>query len=222
MAAPGNVPTTTGARETRLAYGATLVLLVASVVASIASTGRGIWPNAGGVMQAVALIITMRVSGARRRSVITVTALALVATVSAAGLAGVEHPLAPALGPALWALIVLATIGAIGRRVSRMEQVDLQTVLGLLSTYVLLGLLFAYVFMVAGAAGQTFFTQGNDDLGSYVYFSYVTLATVGYGDLTATAGFPQALAVAEAIIGQLYLVTVVALAVSQFSGRRQR
>jgi hypothetical protein len=44
----------------------------------------------------------------------------------------------------------------------------------------------------------------------YVYFSFVTLTTLGFGDLSPAVGLPQALTVAEAVIGQVFLVTLVA------------
>ena len=56
----------------------------------------------------------------------------------------------------------------------------------------------------------------------YVYFSYVTMSTVGYGDLTARGDFARMLAVTEALIGQLYLVTIVALLVGNLGRVRQR
>jgi voltage-gated potassium channel Kch len=54
-----------------------------------------------------------------------------------------------------------------------------------------------------------------------LYFSYVTLATVGYGDLTPATELGRTLAVAEALLGQIYLVTVVALIVGNLGGRRR-
>jgi hypothetical protein len=67
-----------------------------------------------------------------------------------------------------------------------------------------------------------FFAQGTDGtLSTRLYFSYVTLATLGYGDYTAAGDFGRTVSVVEAMLGQLYLVTVIALLVGQFSRRRQ-
>ena len=52
----------------------------------------------------------------------------------------------------------------------------------------------------------------------FLYFSYVTQTTVGYGDFTARGDLGRALAVLEAVSGQLYLVTVIAVLVSRMSG----
>jgi len=55
---------------------------------------------------------------------------------------------------------------------------------------------------------------------NHIYFSFITLTTTGFGDLTPAYGPGRMLAAIEAIIGQLYLVSVVAIVVSAYSGRR--
>ena len=78
--------------------------------------------------------------------------------------------------------------------------------------YVLLGLSFAFVFECIGEFGsRPFFTAHEAGTRSdYTYFSFVTMATVGYGDLTAQGGLGRAFAVTEGLLGQIYLVTTVA------------
>ena len=53
----------------------------------------------------------------------------------------------------------------------------------------------------------------------FLYFSFITQTTVGYGDFTAEGDLGRALAVVEAMGGQLYLVTVIAVLVSRLSAR---
>jgi hypothetical protein len=88
--------------------------------------------------------------------------------------------------------------------------------------YVLLGLTFAFAFECVGEFGsRPFFTsQGAGTRSDYVYFSFVTMATVGYGDLTAQGGLGRALAVTEGLFGQIYLVTAVAALVGNLGRRR--
>ena len=72
-----------------------------------------------------------------------------------------------------------------------------------------------------GSGSDPFFAQeANPTSASYLYFAYVTLTTVGYGDLTASGNLGRALAVLDALLGQIYLVTVVALLVSRLGRTR--
>jgi len=65
-----------------------------------------------------------------------------------------------------------------------------------------------------------FFAQGTDGtMAERVYFSYATLATLGYGDFTPADTTGQMLAVSEALLGQIYLVTVVALVIGRLRPR---
>jgi hypothetical protein len=89
--------------------------------------------------------------------------------------------------------------------------VTYETVLGALCTYVLLGLLFAFAYLAVDELAGPFFTQpGPHGQSEYLYFSFVTLTTLGFGDLSPDVGLPQALTVFEALTGQVFLVTMVA------------
>ncbi|HEX3456294.1 MAG TPA: ion channel [Gaiellaceae bacterium] len=103
-------------------------------------------------------------------------------------------------------------------------EVNGQSIMGAICIYILLGMIFLFVFGVIAAAGSgPFFVQGTDGTRSLrLYFSYVTLATLGYGDYTAAGKLGHALAVSEALLGQLYLVTVVAVLVTRMGQRRER
>jgi len=78
-------------------------------------------------------------------------------------------------------------------------------------------MLFMFAYGVIAAVDHApFFAQGTDGTRPIrLYFSYVTLATLGYGDYTPASNLGHALAVLEALIGQLYLVTVVAVVVTR-------
>jgi hypothetical protein len=86
----------------------------------------------------------------------------------------------------------------------------------------MIGLFFAFVYgAIEEISGEPFFAGGTSaSVANCVYFSFVTLATVGYGDLTAAGNLGHTLCVFEALIGQIYLVTVVSLIVSNL-GRRE-
>ena len=79
----------------------------------------------------------------------------------------------------------------------------------------MLGLSYAYLYPVIGVlTNEPFFVQTSTPASiDYIYFSYVTLTTVGYGDFTAASSAGRMIAVSEALTGQLYLVSAVALLV---------
>ena len=134
--------------------------------------------------------------------------------------ASIVNGLLIAFAPAVIASGVLSDMRAEG-------EVTLRTLSGVLAIYLLLGMLFSF-FLGAAAAFEDirFFTNAPDPTRSdLLYFSYVTLSTVGYGDLSPLTDVGRMLAVAEALIGQIYLVTVVALIVTNLrprGGERRR
>jgi Ion channel len=129
----------------------------------------------------------------------------IVLIVNSVSLVGVAY-LLPA------ALLVTATLPVTISRVLHHRRVTSETVLGALCAYVLIGLLFAFVYLAVNDFRDTpFFAQpGTPDQGEFLYFSFVSLTTLGFGDLTPSEGLPQALTVLEALIGSVFLVTLVA------------
>src|SRR5215210_880419 len=110
------------------------------------------------------------------------------------------------------ALLVTATLPITISRVLHHRRVTYETVLGALCAYVLIGLLFAFLFLAVNEVrSESFFTQpGEHTQGEYLYFSFVALTTLGFGDLSPSVGLPQALTVLEALLGSIFLVTLVA------------
>ena len=97
------------------------------------------------------------------------------------------------------------------------------TVAGALCVYLLVGMLFsALLGLAAGLFHEPVFRHHGDGTeADRLYFSFVTLTTTGYGDFAPGLGAARALAVLEALIGQLYLVTVVAVLVSRVGPLRR-
>jgi hypothetical protein len=117
---------------------------------------------------------------------------------------------------------LVSSCAVIGAGVWDQQRVNQQSILGALSIYVTIGILFTVVYgVLATVDNGPFFAQGTDGNASdRLYFSFVTLATLGYGDYTAATDLGRMLAVIEVLIGQLYLVTVVALLVANLGHRR--
>ena len=122
------------------------------------------------------------------------------------------------------ALLVTATLPVTLTRVLRHERVTHETVLGALSTYVLVGLLFAFAYLALDSVRDSpFFAQAGPHRESeYLYFSFVTLTTLGFGDLSPAVGLPQALTALEALLGQVFLVTLVARLVTLWVRQAER
>jgi hypothetical protein len=114
-------------------------------------------------------------------------------------------------------VLLIGTVVAIATGVVDQDEVNAQSVTGAICIYLLFGLVFLFFYgAIAVLDSGTFFAQGTDGTRALrVYFSYVTLATLGYGDYTPAGELGHLLAVLEALIGQLYLVTVIALLVSR-------
>jgi voltage-gated potassium channel len=123
----------------------------------------------------------------------------------------------------LLGVITIATAVVIAKGAVEQGEVNPRSVAGAICVYVLIGLTFVSVYGLLSVLGSgPFFAQGTDGTRALrLYFSFVTLATLGYGDYTPAGNTGHAFAVVEALIGQLYLVTVVAVVVTRLSHRRQ-
>jgi hypothetical protein len=170
------------------------------------------------------LVFTLYVSGVGRSLLLPMTCLAVAAALAW----NPAHPptgwMAIAAVAGFGALIASAPF-AILRKVWRdfaVEGVDSEVVFGALCAYLYIGAWYAYLYRAMSIlANAPFFAQpGSEDGLNYMYFSFITLTTVGYGDLFPAHGAGRMLAATEAIVGQLYLVSVVALVVSAYGRRR--
>jgi Ion channel len=114
--------------------------------------------------------------------------------------------------------------GGLVRDVRKTMTVSIQTLCGVLAIYLLIGMFFSFAYTVVDELGNTpFFSEISDpNRADFLYFSYTTLTTTGFGDLTAVPNVGRTLAVTEALMGQIYLVTIVALIVSNLGPRRRR
>jgi hypothetical protein len=129
----------------------------------------------------------------------------LVLVVNGSGIVGLTYLLPVAL-------VASATLPITLNRVLHHRRVTYETVLGALCAYVLIGFVFAFLFLaVNDFRDAPFFAQpGSHDQGEFLYFSFVALTTLGFGDLSPSEGLPQALTVIEALAGSIFLVTLVA------------
>ena len=94
------------------------------------------------------------------------------------------------------------------------KRVDRNIIYGSMCIYLLLGLQGAFIYTLLELLSPGSFIEealsGVHDLSTFVYFSFVTLSTLGYGDIVPATRGAQALASMEALIGQFYLTVLVA------------
>ncbi|MCJ7437058.1 MAG: potassium channel family protein [Acidimicrobiia bacterium] len=200
-------------------YGIVLFLLLATFIFECGAFS-GVWAGFFTVtLQCATLLAAFLAAGVSRRLMRIASFVSLGALGAALVAALLDSNFESGWYLALSFLLVLAAPVVIVRSIIRRRVVDIRTVLGALCIYVMLGMLWAFLFGAVGSFSSTpFFTQTNNATSAdYVYFSFVTLTTTGYGDLTAISGLGRAVAVLEALSGQLYLVTIVSLLVAQIA-----
>lgn len=179
------------------------------------------------ILVAATLLLSLRASGVGRRFRIladiligfgvAATLLFLVAAELAEGdFSGLGNP-----SFAWVALSALAPILVV-RRLFHHDRASAQTLAGALSAYLLIALAFNFAFLTVDAYGDVPFFGSEEPTTSFMYFSMVTVTTLGYGDLSAVEPFGRLLTTMEAVIGQVYLVTFVAMIVGLLVGQRER
>lgn len=217
----------TGQAEASHRYGLVLALVVADFLFTTAAPTGGLSRLCSVALSGAVLLAALRASGAgpgrRRAGLVLVTVAVLAATL--VDITGGGRISRGVLGLTNGVLIAAAPL-AITRGLLRSVMTDGvtgQVVAGALAIYLLIGMLFGFLVIAVSdfADGPYFAGRGSTTASDDVYFSFITLSTVGYGDYTPVLGIGRALSVLEGVTGQLYLVTVVALLVSNLRRRRE-
>jgi hypothetical protein len=163
------------------------------------------------------LLLGLYTSDARPRTMRAAAIAGVVVIVAAIVAVVTGQPRFSGLVWLMLAALLVATPWSILRHIFSVRTVTLRTIFGAVSVYILIGLSFAFVELGTQGLLGTFFAQsGTHGPADFVYFSYIAMATVGFGDLTPASGIPRALVVPEVIIGQVFLVTTVARLVSMY------
>lgn len=204
-------------------YGSVILLAVGTYVLALVATSQWmasvlLLAQTGTVWQ------VLRISMARpavRRAAAVLFGLALVAAVLNLRTEGT-----PVGGTVflLSSLLYLIAPYSMVRHLGHRSAVDRETMLGALAAYLLLGMAFAFAYRCLGLLlpGPFFGDAGDGTLPDCLFFSFVTLTTTGYGDLTPAGNPGQSVAVLEALAGQLFLVTAVAKVVDAWHPRGWR
>jgi hypothetical protein len=171
------------------------------------------------------VLLAVRASRMPRR--IARLASAVIVAGSAAALALTAASTAALADGAAFAWVTLMLLFAvilIIREVLSHPEVTAQSIFGAVSAYMIIGLTFASGYAaMSKLIGGPFFANGKPgSAAAFQYFSFATLTTVGYGDYTAAQASGRALAVMEALLGQVFLATLVARLVSAYRSPQRR
>lgn len=174
------------------------------------------------------LLLSLRSSGVARRYRLiadVVVGLGVIVTFLFVGLIELADPTDPVAGSGalspLWVILSVFAPILVVRRLVKHQRASGRTLLGAVSAYLLVALAFNFVFLAIDATQSTPFFGSEQPTTSFMYFSLVTITTLGYGDLAAVEPFSRLLATVEAVIGQVYLVTFVAMIVGLMVEQRR-
>jgi hypothetical protein len=213
-------------------FGILLLLTAASItilmLVDLEDPTRSLWAELGWlsvtIIVGVTLSLAFRASGVSRRLqrigdivvVVTVVVVMLTSLVSRIDGAPDVFGGKPSLA---WAVLALLSPVLVLRRVLAHKVVTGQTLAGALAAYLLIAVAFNYTFTAVTDMGNVQFFGAHEPTTSFMYFSLVTITTLGYGDLQPVTAVARFLSTTEAVLGQILLVTVVARLVGLYSRR---
>jgi len=213
--------------EPRRGFGPVLAAIALAVTFQLAAPDTDLTQLVGVLIHGCVIVLALRAAGAEPRLIgwaaVVIALFALAAAVAVLA-PGDPARVAPRI---LTLMLVLMTptvvIAGVIRELREDGTITVQTVICGLCLYLLLGLAFATLYgAIEDLGDQPFFKNGipgrPDD---FLYFSLATLTTTGYGDFSAATELGRAMSVTEALVGQIYLVTVLAVIVSNVGQRRR-
>jgi Ion channel len=202
-------------------YGVVLTLVLASAAFQVAAPLDSDWAQLVSIgLGATTLVSAVWAARPRRWVAWAAAAVAVLLALFALLLLAVRGDVPEATAGLVNGLLIACAPAVIGtgmvRDIRARGAVTVRTLSGVLSIYLLLGMLFAVLGSAAAAIGEGpyFAEEPSPTRSDFLYFSYVTLSTTGFGDLSPVTDVGRMFAVAEALIGQIYLVTVVAMIVA--------
>lgn len=194
-------------------YTLALALLVLSY--ALCATQRTTNPSAFAFLLILATVaVVFRVTAVRaavQRVAWVALSVAGVATIVATLFGAAGHVLDIVFSAASMLALLVAPAAIVAHQ-ARRRGFNLEALLATITAYVLVGLFFTFVFNLLSLLSSTpmFGDESEDSLANQLFFSFTTLTTTGYGNLAPVTATSQAIAVAEAITGQLFLITAVA------------
>ena len=200
-------------------YGLLLAVLIGTYLLS-AFNGRNLATEAQIGLFAAILLLALRTSPLPGRWPLAIGSATVAGSAVAFGAALTDTSGGNGAADLWKALMLLATVILVVRRVLAQPTVTIQSIYGALSAYMIIGFMFAACYSALLYLGEPVFfaAQQPANTQTFQYFSFVTLTTLGYGDFAAAQSGGRAVAVLEAMSGQVFLATLVARLVSAYRG----
>ena len=113
----------------------------------------------------------------------------------------------------IYALIIMVW------RIARSDRINAIIIFSAVNSYLLIGVIGAILFALAEFFNPGGLCHGDTAVESFrvfIYYSFVTLTTLGYGDITPVSAFAESLSIVLSITGQLYLAILMAMLVGKY------
>ena len=202
----------------RLRYTILFYSLLMTMVAAPAAGALGLNVSLVEIFLAanlIAGIMPMHNRNERRLLLVIVLGIAVMMRLGAGWL---DRATLSAASLAIWTILALVAAGSALSFALRARSINREHVYAALSAYLLAGIFFGVLYWVLEQTWPgTFALAGEFSPNSAIYFSFVTLATLGYGDIVPRAEVARGLAVVEGVGGQLFLAVLIARLVSLYA-----
>lgn len=212
-------------------FGVVLFFVVATIVVSSLINVDSSYGDSllGHAMSGAALLAAARATGMqrRRRRIVKVVVLLAVGTLAFLSLAervvgeAVLSPVPAREADPLWLALVIVVPIIVIRRISQHTVVGGRTVLGAITAYLQIGVAYAALFQAVDVWSSVPAFGEAQQSSTFTYLSLTTMSTLGIGDVVPTTQLARLLVASEAVLGQLFLVTIVAIVVSRFAADRR-
>jgi hypothetical protein len=205
-------------------FGVVLVLVVATIIVSALVEVGDSWRSSLIVTTTMgaAIVTTTRAVGlhpSRRRVAFVLVVAVLFINAALAVLEATVAADVARVGSVglLWLILVLVVPILVIRRIFAHRVVAMRTVIGAVAAYLQIAVAYSVLFQALDTWTATPFFGTEEPSTAYMYVSLTTIATLGLGDLAPVGNLPRLVLSSEAVLGQVFLVTVVAVVVSRFA-----
>lgn len=204
------------AQRVRDAFGLVLILVLTTYVLASLLSNKGWAAVLLTIATSATSIVALTSSHAQPRFVRRAALVAVLAILLAMASATFGGRLCLNIASFLEIALLAVAMAAVLQRVLTSDSVSSRTILGAISVYTTLGILFTWTYgLIDRIEGGGFFGQAGQEKGSdFLFFSYTTLTTTGYGDLVPAGQVGRMVSGIEMMLGQVFLVTLVAGLVS--------